>query len=133
MLRVAQIWNEITFGSDFLAIDNYYSPPLYPDYMQHHGDNGCGSRLDPHNQTIGNNCDHMIQAVVDTANAHPEVFSGAKIINGFANEPPCVSSTLTVPFALILAYSSRTLVSGGSDVPRPIFASTGLGIIPTRR
>ena len=83
-----EIWNEITFGSDFLDIDNYYSPPLYPDYMQHHGDNGCGSRLDPHNQTIGNNCDHMIQAVVDTANAHPEVFSGAKIINGFANEPP---------------------------------------------
>jgi hypothetical protein len=26
-----EIWNEITFGSDFLAINKYYSPPVVPD------------------------------------------------------------------------------------------------------
>jgi hypothetical protein len=57
--------------------------------MEHHGDNGCGSRIDPlTKKVIGNNCDQMLQAVVDTANANTVVFSGVKIVNGFANEPP---------------------------------------------
>ncbi len=28
-----EIWNELTFGSDFLKINNYYSPPIVPDQV----------------------------------------------------------------------------------------------------
>jgi hypothetical protein len=69
-----EIWNELTFGSKFLAISNYYTyaPVTYDQ------------------DSIWNN---LVQATVDYAVANPSRFSGVKFSNGFANTIPWPASS----------------------------------------
>jgi len=72
-----EIWNETSFGSEFLWINEYYNPPV------------TGA------PAIGNTAIEvaLVQATVDVVNAHPELFSGSEVSNGFGNVMPFVASS----------------------------------------
>jgi hypothetical protein len=64
-----EIWNELTFGSGFLSINNYYAPAL--------------ATFDE--DSILRN---LVTATADYANGHPQQFAGVKFSDGFANTIP---------------------------------------------
>ncbi|WP_295617191.1 hypothetical protein [Chamaesiphon sp. GL140_3_metabinner_50] len=64
-----EIWNELTFGSKFLSINNYYRPVL--------------AAFDE--DSIWQN---LVTATADYAVAHPQQFAGVKFSDGFANTIP---------------------------------------------
>jgi hypothetical protein len=68
-----EIWNELTFGSDFVDINNYYDPDLY----SWNGDNIW--------YPLG-------QASAAEVKANPSLFSGAELTFGFSNTVPWPSS-----------------------------------------
>jgi hypothetical protein len=69
-----EIWNELTFGSEFLSINNYYArdPAAYKE------------------ESIWTN---LVKATADYAVAHPQQFSGVKFSDGFANTIPWPASS----------------------------------------
>jgi hypothetical protein len=69
-----EIWNELTFGSDFLYINKYYAedPAKYKE------------------ESIWTN---LVKATADYAVAHPQRFSGVKFSDGFANTIPWPASS----------------------------------------
>jgi hypothetical protein len=69
-----EIWNELTFGSNFLSINNYYAPDL-ANYEE---------------ESIWRN---LVTATADYAVAHPQRFSGVKFSDGFANTIPWPASS----------------------------------------
>ena len=69
-----EVWNELTFGSDFLNINNYYSPPV----DNHYYGNARWAAI--------------VQATADIADANSSVFSGVEISDGFASTVPWPSS-----------------------------------------
>ena len=73
-----EIWNELTFGSRFLDIDNYYTlrPYRYPA-----GTSWAGI------------IQRLVQATVDEVDAHPALFAGVQISDGFANTIPWPASS----------------------------------------
>lgn len=64
-----EIWNELSFGSKFLSIDNYYDPPLE------------GSPADRIWAEI-------VSRTADWVAARPARFAGVRLENGFANTVP---------------------------------------------
>jgi hypothetical protein len=69
-----EIWNELTFGSEFLSINNYYTrPPAAYD-----------------EDSIWSN---LVKATADYAVANPQQFSGVKFSDGFANTIPWPASS----------------------------------------
>ena len=64
-----EIWNELTFGSNFLYINTYYQPALYN-----------------YNQAViwGN----LLQATADCVQQNPAAFSGVQLADGFASTIP---------------------------------------------
>ena len=73
-----EIWNELSFGSDFLHINNYYLPPAEPS--------GSGKIAQAiMEQTVG--------YLRDPAHGVPQVGIG----NGFSNQRPWDSGTTSVP------------------------------------
>jgi hypothetical protein len=70
-----EVWNELTFGSDFLDINHYYDPPLQKNYNSRDAWN------------------YIPQATAQEAEAHPEIYSGATITNGFSNTIPWPASS----------------------------------------
>jgi hypothetical protein len=69
-----EIWNELTFGSRFLSIDNYYAVP--PD------------KYDPN--VIWSN---LVAETAAYADSHPSDFAGVQFGDGFANTIPWPSSS----------------------------------------
>jgi hypothetical protein len=69
-----EIWNELTFGSEFLSINNYYTraPAAYDK------------------ESIWSN---LVKATADYAVANPQQFSGVKFSDGFANTVPWPASS----------------------------------------
>ena len=69
-----EIWNELTFGSNFLYINAYYRPAPYQ-----------------YNQDVvwGN----LLQATVDCARQAPGAFSGVQVADGFASTIPWPSAS----------------------------------------
>jgi hypothetical protein len=68
-----EIWNELTFGSQFLSINNYYEP----DFAQYEQD------------SIWEN---LVQATANYVNDHPRDFQGVRLGNGFSNTIPWTSA-----------------------------------------
>jgi hypothetical protein len=68
-----EIWNELTFGSQFLSINNYYEPDL-AKYQQ---------------DSIWQN---LVKATADYATANPKEFQGVRLGNGFSNTIPWTSA-----------------------------------------
>ncbi len=68
-------WNELTFGTQFLSINNYYTPQRYP-YDE---------------KSIWRN---LVQATADYATAQSEKFVGVNFSDGFANTIPWTASSL---------------------------------------
>jgi hypothetical protein len=68
-----EIWNELTFGSQFLSINNYYEP----DFAKYEQD------------SIWEN---LVKATADYANTHPQEFQGVRLGNGFSNTIPWTSA-----------------------------------------
>ena len=69
-----EIWNELTFGSEFLSINNYYRRNV-ANYEE---------------ESIWSN---LVKATADYAVAHPSQFSGVQFSNGFANTIPWIASS----------------------------------------
>ena len=69
-----EIWNELTFGSKFLSINNYYAP-------------------DPVTYEEDSIWSNLVTATSDYAVAHPDRFSGVKFSDGFANTIPWPASS----------------------------------------
>jgi hypothetical protein len=69
-----EIWNELTFGSNFLYINKYYTP-AYVSYDE---------------QAIWS---QLVEATVGVATANPEVFVGTEFSDGFANTIPWPASS----------------------------------------
>ena len=76
-----EVWNELSFGSDFLYINYYYEPNLYD-----------GDQLNYNEDSIWS---AIIQATTDVVNADPDRFSGVRFSDGFANTVPWVASSTT--------------------------------------
>jgi hypothetical protein len=70
-----EIWNELTFGSNFLSIGNYYSPNPYT----YNADSIWGN---------------LVKATADYADAHPSDFRGVRFCDGFSNTTPWPASSL---------------------------------------
>ena len=69
-----EVWNELTFGSQFLDIDNYYSPAIYGG--------------DPAAIQSG-----ILAATASLATNNPSLFSGVQVGDGFANTLPWPASS----------------------------------------
>lgn len=89
-----EIWNELSFGSNFLSINNYYTPSAYK-----------------YNQDAV--WADIVKATVEYVNAHPSDFSGVTICDGFSNtipwpasstEPARVGALSHHPYAAIKKY-----------------------------
>jgi hypothetical protein len=73
-----EIWNELSFGSKFLSIDNYYEPKLF-DYDE---------------STIW---DDVVARTVEHLDAGADRFAGVVVTNGFASTVPWPASSLQPP------------------------------------
>lgn len=73
-----EIWNELTFGSDFLYINRYYAPPLetYPE------------------RDIW---DTIVAQTADAVARRPALFRGVHLVNGFSNTIPWPASSTQPP------------------------------------
>ncbi|MHB1456888.1 MAG: hypothetical protein ACYC0V_08250 [Armatimonadota bacterium] len=100
-----EIWNELSFGSSFLSINNYYTPSPYK-YNQ---------------DTVWAN---IVKATVDCVNAHPSDFKGVALCDGFSNtipwpasstEPARVSALSHHPYAGIKNYPADEYKGGKLD------------------
>jgi hypothetical protein len=69
-----EIWNELTFGSEFLSINNYYDP-VPATYEE---------------ESIWAN---LVKATADYAVANPSQFAGVQFSDGFANTVPWPASS----------------------------------------
>ena len=69
-----EVWNELTFGSNFLSINNYYTP----DFATY-DENAIWPVL--------------VQATADVATANPSIFNRVEISDGFANTLPWPASS----------------------------------------
>lgn len=72
-----EIWNELTFGSNFLSVNWYYDPPLQ-EYKE---------------KSIWSN---LVKETADFADNNPGMFSGVAFNNGFGNTIPWPASS-TMP------------------------------------
>lgn len=100
-----EIWNELSFGSSFLGINNYYTPSPYK-YNQ---------------DTVWAN---IVKATVEYVNAHPLDFKGVALCDGFSNtipwpasstEPARVSALSHHPYASIKNYPADEYKGGKLD------------------
>jgi hypothetical protein len=73
-----EIWNELSFGSKFLSINNYYDPPLF-QYKE--------SAI----------WDEVVARTVGHLDAGGPRFSGVTVTNGFASTVPWPASSLQPP------------------------------------
>jgi len=64
-----EVWNELTFGSSFLSINNYYEPKLV-EYKE---------------ESIWEN---LVRETADLAVRHPDQFRGVTLVDGFRNTIP---------------------------------------------
>ena len=64
-----EIWNELSFASNFLLINQYYAPKIY----EYHADDVWGA---------------IVKATADTANSQPADFAGVLLCDGFSNTIP---------------------------------------------
>ena len=69
-----EVWNELTFGSNFLYINAYYNP-AFANYAE---------------ETIW---PALVQATADVATANPSIFSGTELSDGFGNTIPWTASS----------------------------------------
>jgi hypothetical protein len=86
-----EIWNELSFASDFLYINNYYEGNPY-DYQE---------------KSIWQN---LVRETVNYIEAHPQDFQGIAISNGFSNTTPWPAASKMPPRIVALnkhPYRSR--------------------------
>ena len=97
-----EIWNELTFGSDFLDINNYYTPAIVP---QTSGEFGFPEIvLDLVTQTAA------------TMQANPALFAGVRASDGMANvEPWQASSTEPVGITALSKHTYPTVLTFPAD------------------
>lgn len=99
-----EIWNELTFGSNFLYINTYYNPALY-NYSQ---------------ADIWTN---LVQATASFVQNNPNAFNGVQLGDGFANtipwpasskEPVRINAICKHPYPRLLNYPADDI--GGTSV-----------------
>ena len=92
-----EIWNELSFGSNFLKIDKYYAQtsnnskrkkPKLDEYKQ------TEENLDDYQEKAHIIRNNIVQQTTAYAEAHPELFKGVSFSNGFASTIPWPASSL---------------------------------------
>jgi hypothetical protein len=78
-----EIWNELTFDSQYLDINNYYNPPL----INHSGDG----------QYPEDVFAAIVSATASEVAANPGLYTGVGLSDGFANTIPWPASSLEPP------------------------------------
>ena len=98
-----ELWNELTFGSQFLCLPIYYGQPLFPNSLS-----GVG--------------DAIIRKTARTLEDNPRLFAGVVLEDGFANENPFAASSLELPrfgalgkhpYPVIATYPAGQQIVGG--------------------
>jgi hypothetical protein len=82
-----EVWNELTFGSDFLREDSYYEPKrkLFGELTyNNHG-------------LVAHGLECLLAITVDYVNDPANALPGVRVINGFANQRPWDSGTTMWP------------------------------------
>lgn len=78
-----EVWNEYSFGSDFLDINRYYDPPLkFSEQI----------RYEKHGR-IAEGVESILPMTVDYCNDPANDLAGVKVISGFANQRPWDNGT----------------------------------------
>ena len=89
-----EIWNELTFGSSFLCINNYFDPKLV-EYKE---------------EAIW---EGLVRETAELAERQPDRFRGVTLVDGFRNtipwpassrEPACVGGLSAHPYPVRKAY-----------------------------
>lgn len=119
-----EIWNELTFGSNFLSINNYYDPHPY-QY---------------NTEAVWAN---LVKATADYAAEHPADFQGVALCDGFSNtipwpassaEPPRVSALSHHPYAGVKTYPADEYkgdaLNAQLDVDRPGYVPSYTAVFP---
>lgn len=101
-----EIWNELSFGSNFLNINAYYEPDL-----------------------IKRNANAVYAAVVrttaDLATTEPAAFAGVLLVDGFSNTIPWPASSTTPPRVAAISkhpYAGRKTYPKDNDRHQPLDA-----------
>jgi len=105
-----EVWNELSFGSNFLTVNRYYKPELAKyDEDKVRGD--------------------VLAATVEVASEQPENFRGVRLCDGFSNTipwpassnyPPRVSAMSKHPYAGLRSYPEKR---PGGDIINALGAS----------
>ena len=98
-----EVWNELTFGSDFLNINNYYSPSIDPNAPASGPDDATDRAL-----------------LAATASAIHHGFPGVQVGDGFSSQSPFMSGQAEVPGVQI----DKHYYAGFKRYPRDV--QTGL-------
>ena len=80
-----EVWNEMSFGSNFIYINSYYDPPL----AKYNGDQAWGD---------------IVKATSEVAQAKPEKFAGVLLCDGFSNTLPWQASSAEPPRVHALSH-----------------------------
>jgi len=93
-----EVWNEQTFGSNFLHIERYYDdPPRYAEYYQHRKTRPRLPHYAPDARLEfvqrGSTCYNILPMTIDYFNDPANGFPGVRVISGFANQWPWDSGT----------------------------------------
>ena len=104
-----EVWNEVTFGSEFLDINNYYDPPPGPAAQE----NGEPAIIPA-----------LVRATAEAVEAGGDLFRGVRLADGFASvtpqpaasrEPPRVSALTKHPYPTPQSYPGADNGQGGLD------------------
>ncbi|MBI2297585.1 MAG: hypothetical protein HYU66_01310 [Armatimonadetes bacterium] len=102
-----EIWNEMSFGSNFTSINNYYRPEL----LKYRWD------------TIYGN---LVKATCEVADQHPDEFAGVRFDDGFGNTLPWPASSLEPPR---VAAIGKHPYAGRKSYPKDEYKGTRLNAL----
>ena len=104
-----EIWNETSFGSSFLDINNYYASPIVPETMV----NGIPAVIPD-----------LVGLTSSFVSENPSLFAGVRVTDGFASvspmqasstEPDAISAISKHPYPSPLSYPKSDPGYGGLD------------------
>ncbi|CAG7613278.1 hypothetical protein PAESOLCIP111_01583 [Paenibacillus solanacearum] len=113
-----EVWNELTFGSHFLNINNYYNPPLSFSKPLSYTSNG-GTVTD---------YEVLLLATADYVARSENKLPGVHVISGFSNQRPWENGSSILPGQAGFSrhyYTSNSVVNETTFPNKPTFGATG--------
>lgn len=107
-----EVWNELSFGSGFLNINNYYNPDL-----QFSGDYSFTTK----SGQVAKGYESLLALAADIIKDSSNGFRGIKVINGFSNQTPWANNRWIYPGQdgnsrhYYTGYNYATITNGGTS------------------